>query len=120
MAASNVELRSGKSPKLFLRFWSTIYEHLHGTLVVSQEDLITIRDIIIGDPIALQRWSLIVNYVVDSKTEELRITKLITNGGYEEAVLQTLRCWYSSLGAEGTLQAFVEVLRRRGLVTVAG
>ena len=81
------------------------------------EGLIRLRDLVIKDPIALERWWLVTDHIVTSPSDALRIKKLIKEGHYEEAVMQSLLVW----NAAGDRRAdLVKILRDKGLNLLAG
>ena len=79
--------------------------------------LLHMRGIMIKDPITLLKWHMIVDSIVKSEPDKLRIKTCLGEGRYEEAVLQTLNIWNSS---QGELVELITVLQCLGLNSVAG
>ena len=83
---------------------------------ITEDDLKRIRDLVTSDSIALQKWGSVVDHIVASSSDELRIKKLLRSGDFEDAVLQSLRIWYAA-GAERA--DLVRVLRDQKLNVLA-
>ena len=56
-----------------------------------------IRNLILQDPVALQKWTSIVDGTLPLPSEDkLKIRQLVSKGHYHEGVLRTLQLWLSS------------------------
>ena len=80
-------------------------------------EVLRLRDLIIKNQVALQKWSMVVGYIVKSPADEHRIKSLLRKHDYEEAVLQSLRLWneYGDKGAD-----LLQVLRDGDLNSLSG
>lgn len=78
-----------------------------------------IRDIIIKDPIVLDRWPMIVDHIVSSELDKGRIKKAMRNGGTEagDAILDSLNIWKSD-GKQ--ISELIQVLIAHELNALAG
>lgn len=65
------------------------------------EEMIRVRDLVCEDPVALDKWSRIVDHIVLSQPDRLRVRGLLRADPprYEDAVLQTLNLW-AAYGAD--------------------
>ena len=78
---------------------------------VTNNDLLRIRDLVLNDSVALGKWSLIVDHIVQSPADVLEVKDLLRWHKYGEAVLQSLRLCSVDL---------VQILRQNGLNSLAG
>ena len=89
---------------------------------VSTDELLALRDFVVKDSLALQKWGRVVDRIVTSPADALRIKRTLNSlndGSFEEAVLQSLRLFYSRGGSHAEL---ADVLRSEsiGLNALAG
>ena len=86
---------------------------------LSPDKLLALRDIVVQDPLALQKWGRVVDRIVTSPADALRIKLTLNDRSFEEAVLQSLQLFYSLGGSHSEL---AEVLRSEtiGLNALAG
>ena len=81
-------------------------------------DTTRVRDLIIADPVALQKWTMIVDHIVRREDDKRRIKKLLSRDlEYGEAILDSLNIW-NRYGAERA--NLMEVLHHQGLNKLAG
>ena len=88
----------------------------------SPDELQALRDIVVQDTLAPQKWGRVVDRIVTSPADTHRIKRTMNSlddGSFEEAVLQSLRLFYSRGGSHGEL---ADVLRSEsiGLNALAG
>ena len=77
--------------------------------------MVKLRDIILQDPVAIDKWPRIVNSLIEATAADdiARIKRLLNkDGDYAEAVLQTLTIWY---GYGNEAADLLQVLRQHGL-----
>ena len=91
-------------------------------VAVSQDELLALRNMVVQDTLALQKWGQVVDRIVTSAADALRIKRTLNSlndGSFEEAVLQSLRLFY---GRGGSRSELVDVLRSEsiGLNALAG
>ena len=83
----------------------------------TQQMLVTIRDLACSDQVALDKWPVVVDHIVQSAADILRIKDLLNNFKFHEGVLQTLNIWW---GAGRDQVDLVQVLRNLKLNSLAG
>ena len=82
--------------------------------------LVTLRGLVIADPVAIRGWSTVVDDIVNSPVERLRIKHKLEDGkhgGIEEGILRSLESFYSE---GGTLDDLLSILRAQGLNALVG
>jgi hypothetical protein len=84
---------------------------------LSTELLVTIRDLVVRDPVALDKWPTVVDHIVGLAADSSQIKKLFKDGEYHEAVLQSLYIWWQAGGARADL---LKVLQEFGLNEISG
>ena len=85
--------------------------------VPSDEKLLTLRALLASDSVALQKWEQVIDNIANQPGDVLRIKKMLKDGEFEKAVLQTLQVWWSRGGQRPDLAAVLEV---EGLDALAG
>ena len=73
---------------------------------VSPDELLTLRDIVMQDTLSIHKWGQVVDFIVTSPTDALRIKHRLSSlndVSIEEAVLQSLRLFYSRGGSHAEL-----------------
>ena len=54
-----------------------------------------LRDLVLNDTIAIEKWPQIIDHIVTPRDDEVRLKKLFyRDDNYGEAVLQSLRIWH--------------------------
>ena len=82
------------------------------------ETIVEIRNLVILEPASFHKWSQVVDDVVKMPHDARAIKeKIVSDGGYAEAVLRTLNIWNACGQNRPDL---VRVLRDAGLANLAG
>ena len=55
--------------------------------------MVQVRDVIVKNPVALRKWTTILDQILLSEVDKMRIKNSIREGYYEEAVLESLNIW---------------------------
>ena len=77
-----------------------------------------VRDLIVADPVALQKWTMIVDHIVRREDDKRRMKQLLSKDReYGEAILESLNIW-KGYGAERA--DLTEILHDHGLNNLAG
>jgi hypothetical protein len=61
---------------------------------MEQELITAIRDLVAGDPNALDKWSIVLDNMGIPVTDVRRIKNLMRRDEYHEAILQSLNIWW--------------------------
>ena len=73
-----------------------------------------IRDVIVTDVVALKKWSVVLDHLLSSEVDIVRIKDMLEKNRYAEAVLETLQF------TNCDLDHVLEVLRSQRLNSLAG
>ena len=80
-------------------------------------NLVSLRNLVVHDPTALQKWGTLVDHIVQLPEDKQRINDLLDKGTYERAVLDSIRLW-DGLGDDRA--DLIKVFRDHGLNSLAG
>jgi aspartate carbamoyltransferase regulatory subunit len=77
---------------------------------------VNLRDIILKDAVALEKWSQVTDHIVKKEADKLKIKNMLRNYEYAEAILLSLQAWHS----EGQCKDLVHVLQTLEINSLSG
>ena len=88
-------------------------------LSVTSADVVSIRDLVVRDPVALDKWPTIIDHIVISAADKYKVKRGLrkTDPDLEGVVLRSLQIWH---GYGSDRADLVAVLWEHGLKALAG